>query len=1176
MGADQHLLFGLLALQTGLIDHTALIAAFHAWTRNKAKSLADHLIALGHIDGARRAAVEALAALHVEARGGDVEKSLAAVPAARSTRQSLALLADADIAASISHVGTVPRYANEDADRTDSYSVGTASSDGGRFRVLRPHARGGLGAVFVALDTELQREVALKQMLDHHADDPVSRGRFVIEAEITGGLEHPGIVPVYGLGTFADGRPFYAMRFVRGDSLKDAIDRYHGRDAPSVERSEAQRHCTRPWWSSKARSTQRADGRRSLELHKLLRRFTDVCNAIGYAHSRGVLHRDVKPGNVVVGKHGETLVVDWGLAKATGRSEPGAGERTLLPSSASGSAETLPGSALGTPAYMSPEQAAGDLERLGPRSDVYSLGATLYSILTGRPPQRGDDAADLLRRVQRGEFTRPRQIDPSIDPALEAVCLKAMALNPQDRYTTPRQLADEIDRWMADEPVTAYREPLSRRVRRWSKRNRTAMTAGVVALLAGVVGLAAVTVVQAQANAKLALSKAAVQARYDLAVDAIKTFHTGVSEDFLLKEEKFKALRDRLLKSAAEFYGKLSALLGKEREFASRRALTASKFELAELIRMVGKHEDSLAAHRAVAAERAALATEPGAGTNARVDVGRSLLAVARLLEATGRTADAMSEYRKSEALLARLAFNDAQARAALASCRSRMAYLLSSTGENDPALATYRLAFSAQEALSDAPGAPNDARRDLADTIHRIGILLSRTGKPAEAEAEYRKALEIQQKLADENPAVTEFRNNLADSHKSLGVLLSNTGRPAEAEAEYRKALEIQHELADENPAVTEFRSSLADSRNNLGALLSNTGKPAEAEAEYRQALVIRQKLADENLAVTQFQSRLANSHYNLGLLLWTTGKPAEAEAEYHQALVIRQKLADENPAVTDFRSRLADTHNNLGILLRAMGRPAGAEAEYRQALAIRQKLADENPAITDFHSRLADSHNALGWMLSQTDRPVQAEAAYRMALALDRKLADDNPSFPYYRGAVANLDNNLALVLRRLGRPAEARDHGEQAVAARERLVKNDPNTTAYRAGLAESYLNRGLARRALGDLAGAAADLRRALGLFNALQSRSGEDWFLFGCSHAALSDLSVRVDSGVPNHEASTEAEAAMTLLHRAVDLGYRNPAAYRTEDALDALRERRDFQLMMMDLAMPATPFAAAR
>ena len=224
--APHDLLFGLLALQNGMVNQSQLVAAFGPWTLAKDRPMADVLVGQGALSEPRRALLEALVVEHLAMHGGDLEKSLASIPAGRSTRESLARLGDPEIDATLNHVGSGSADSGP-LDRTVTYAVGTATSDGQRFRVLRPHARGGLGAVFVALDAELNREVALKQILDHHADDPVSRQRFLVEAEITGGLEHPGIVPVYGLGNYGDGRPYYAMRFVQGDSLKEAIERFH-------------------------------------------------------------------------------------------------------------------------------------------------------------------------------------------------------------------------------------------------------------------------------------------------------------------------------------------------------------------------------------------------------------------------------------------------------------------------------------------------------------------------------------------------------------------------------------------------------------------------------------------------------------------------------------------------------------------------------------------------------------------------------------------------------------------------------------------------------------------------------------------------------------------------------------------------------------------------------------
>ena len=479
MAADRHLLLGLLALQNGLIQPPHLVAAFHAWTGDKSRALADHLIDLGHLNVAQRAVLEALADLHVAAHGGDVEKSLAAVPAGKTTLESLAEVGDPDIERTLDHVGSGHGQTEDgDPDRTASYAMGTATSDGQRFRVLRPHARGGLGAVFVARDAELNREVALKQILDDQADDPVTRRRFLLEGEITGRLEHPGVVPVYGLGTDGRGRPFYAMRFVKGSTLKEVITRFHQeRIGPA--------------------SPQNPQALVGLKLHQLLGRLIAVCNTMSYAHSRGILHRDLKPSNILLGPFGETLIVDWGLAKAMGRWEVtdapgtsgGPAEGTLRPSSGSGAAETVTGTAIGTPAYMSPEQAEGRLDRLGPASDVYSLGATLYYLLAGRPPFDDDDLARLFSKIRLGDFPRPRAIDPRIPGALEAVCLKAMALRPEDRYASPRALATDLEHWLADEPIPGHRESFATRATRWGRRHKTAALAIGVLLLSAVTAL---------------------------------------------------------------------------------------------------------------------------------------------------------------------------------------------------------------------------------------------------------------------------------------------------------------------------------------------------------------------------------------------------------------------------------------------------------------------------------------------------------------------------------------------------------------------------------------------------------------------------------------------------------------------------------------------------------------
>jgi serine/threonine protein kinase len=259
------------------------------------------------------------------------------------------------------------------SDKLQSLTIRSRHADNDRFRIIRQHARGGLGVVFVAEDQQLHRPVALKQLRDDRGDSDQVRRRFLEEAEITGQLEHPGVVPIYALGIDPQGKPYYAMRFIGGQDMGSRIREFH-RDYKA--------------------SNEAFDGP---NLKHLLRRFLDVCNAMEYAHSRGILHRDLKPSNIMLGKYGETLVVDWGLAKVLpGFSKARFADDLDLPlqnhvAQAIGDVggETRQGEFMGTIAYASPEQLRGDVDRLGPSTDIYSLGAILYEVLTDQPPIQG-------------------------------------------------------------------------------------------------------------------------------------------------------------------------------------------------------------------------------------------------------------------------------------------------------------------------------------------------------------------------------------------------------------------------------------------------------------------------------------------------------------------------------------------------------------------------------------------------------------------------------------------------------------------------------------------------------------------------------------------------------------------------------------------------------------------
>jgi serine/threonine protein kinase/formylglycine-generating enzyme required for sulfatase activity len=550
---EHSLLFGLLALHAGLIRGNDLLEALNAWSKDKSRPLDVILGDRSALPSEEAALVGSLVEALLRRHENDAERSLAALLPPGALPPELNALEDAELRNWLARVGRGPSALTEcEALTTPTFHAGqkpntstavTGPGDSGRmlkvrqdasqrYRILRRHARGGLGEVFLAHDEELQREVALKEMQVQHLDRADTRARFLREGEITGRLEHPGVVPVYGLGTYPDGRPFYVMRFIRGESLTEAIQCFHS-------------------------AIHRTLGERTLELRKLLTRFVDVCNAIAYAHSHGVLHRDLKPDNIMLGEFGETLVVDWGLAKQIHQSKSEIrnqkseirieveahnesrrqAEAGKVDSDFGFRISDLPGAGsqlgqvIGTPPYMSPEQAAGRVDQLGPASDVYSLGATLYALLTGQKAFPSDlDTLKVLRLVQSGSFPAPREINRYVPRPLEAVCLKAMALQPEQRYGSAKELAGDVERWLADEPVSAYAEAVIARLARWARRHRTAVTSGAVLCITALIALSVSYVMLAQEQKR---TEAANQNQALAQVEALLEATPGAVPDLL-------------------------------------------------------------------------------------------------------------------------------------------------------------------------------------------------------------------------------------------------------------------------------------------------------------------------------------------------------------------------------------------------------------------------------------------------------------------------------------------------------------------------------------------------------------------------------------------------------------------------------------------------------------------
>ena len=804
----------------------------------------------------------------------------------------------------------------EDTEGDDEAPGGTAvpresASCGATYRELQFLARGGLGEVFLARNEELGREVALKFIRRDLARHPEYRRRFLREAEVTGRLEHPGIVPVYGLGCDDRGAPCYAMQLVRGETLESAVAAFHRPDRDGRD--------PRP---------------RAVAFRELLGRFVAVCRTIEYAHSRGTLHRDLKPRNIMVGPYGEALVVDWGLAKIL----DGDGDGSATPVGSGDGPAWRTRTTVGTPAYMSPEQAEGPPERVGPAADIYGLGATLYALLTGRAPFEGE-TPEIFRRKARGDFPAPRRVAPRVAPVLEAICLKAMATDPVDRYPTAGAVADDLARWLADEPVSAYRESWVQRLARWSRRHRTWVRAGAVAL-------AVVAVVATVAAVWVARARRVAEHRFEVALEAART----LSETVAARIEPLAGAHVRhveeTLVAAGSIYEKLMAEAGDDLRVLEGKARMLLAF--ADVYLAAGRPDQSLAsADETIRLYRQLLAARPGrpwqVGLAAGLDkAGRARANLGRYREAAGDLRQAIALGRSAVARSP-----DDDARAVLARSLADLGVTLNAQGDEEGSARAHREALGIRQAIA-RPGDSPARQADLLVSEEAEADALYARNDLAGALAAYTRLLGRYDVLAAREAGNTKWQQARARLCSSIARTHSFE-RPDEAVRWVERCARIAERLTDLDPTNMRWRHQQLSAQFARSYYRHETST-AQMVDHSRKTVDLFRDARKEALRDVVLRRGEVGCRINLAQLLITGDdrlpreeRLAEAARLLEAARALREEGDGFDPTDQGAMSQRVKYHEVLAQLRKARGDEAGAEASIAMARRIEAEFESD-----------------------------------------------------------------------------------------------------------------------------------------------------------------------------------------------------------------------------------------
>ncbi len=950
--------------------------------------------------------------------------------------------------------GVVPSGGRKVLEPFDPFSLPegrTAPARLGDFRILREVGRGGMGVVYEAEQLSLGRRVALKVLPFAAALDPRQLQRFKTEAQAAAHLHHSNIVPVYAVGC-ERGVHFYAMQFIDGQTLAQLIRSERERTEDRGQRTEKADSSLSsvlcplssdvPGPLSSGQTTASTSPRAALttslpqrgpEYFKALARLgVQAAEALEYAHQTGVVHRDVKPANLLVDGRGHLWINDFGLAQVHGGGEL-----------------TATGDVLGTVRYMSPEQAEGRRGVVDHRTDIYSLGVSLYELFTLHFPYPARERGELLRKILHEEPTPPRRARRGLPWELETVLLKCLAKDPAERYATAQELADDLRRFVEDQPVLARRPTPVQVASKWMRRHQGVVwTVGVVLLLA-VAGLAVVAEALHRSKNLAQQSERRAKEGFAAARRAVDALYIQFTEKMVSKDPGLLSAQREFLERAKDVYARIAAEEGDEAENHFERARALKR--LGDIEQNLGRLDASRRAYDEAMGVLEKLLADSPRSVEYRDELANCLNSRGRLGWWTARYDEAIRNFQKAIDVRRQLVQErpaDPSQRLKLSAHYSNLGGIHLSVMRIDEARQCFTTAQAEAEAIIRAT--PEGQKPDpdvldrLAITHHNIGVAYQQVERPDQAEQHWNKCREIFGQLARDYPDNVHYQEYLASSKYILGVQRYDSGRLADARKLLVEARQDYRKLLDDYPKVADYRAGYARSTHCLGRTVRDLNQLAEAKSLLEEALPRSEALTREKPEVGLFREELLRLRIDLANLLMVCGRAEESVAVSRRAWA----EAFEDPATKLPATPQAELHrlklrNNMADHAQGLGRSGDAEKWFREAAAVGEALTAKYPQVPTYRTHLVSVYLNLGYLLRSLNRLADAEAAYRASLAHADKLAAASPPVPRALSHRAWAAVRLGRLCEQQGRTDEAKNLYASAVKSVRAMLDQFPDS-------------------------------------------------------------------------------------------------------------------------------------